>query len=399
MQFYFQKTKQLAHVIVGFLIIGGNCTMAVIDDEGLKKFIESDISDGFGLSISEVAEQAKSYGRFSAWLDSDIGRIKEVLQAVKDEGVSPAFFASYEKTEGYNSSWGWLNHTSVKGDPVEDARSVSRWIVSQSNNTTDNPAWIDYANYKDFVPESVKQEGNSHFASLPTGTIGRVVIAGTAAATWEVYYPQGLKKEYNGVQDYAKPLTTMKDTISDWGGNIEGGGGGDKPCFPTSDESVLTSPWGWRVLDGVRDFHAGADYASPSGTSQPIYATQSGTVIQSGWLGSAGNAVTIKHSGDKYYSRYMHMVDTPLVEVGEQVSKCQHIGDTGNTGNSRGIHLHFEIAPSEGEFGKDGNTVDPEIYLDTSFSGGDGGGKNKYKYWLYSRNTNMRRMGVRGRAR
>jgi len=396
MQFYFQKTKQLAHAIVGFLIIGGNCTMAVIDDEGLKKFIESDISDGFGLSISEVAEQAKEYGRFSEWLNSDVARIKEVLQAVKDEGVSPAFFASYEKTEGYNSSWGWLNHTSPQGSPLEDAISVAQWIVEQSNNMNDSPAWIDFANYKDFVPEDVKQAGNAHYESISKGSIGRVVIAGTAAATWEVYYPKGLLKEYNGVQDYGKPLTGMKDTIKTWGGDIEGGDG-SKPCFPTSSESVLTSPWGYRILDGVRDFHAGADYASPSGTSQPIYATQYGTVIQSGWLGSAGNAVTIKHSGDRYYSRYMHMIDTPLLEVGEQVSKCQHIGNTGNTGNSRGIHLHFEIAPSESEFGKNGNTIDPELYLDMSFS--DDKEKSKYKYWLYSRNTNMRRMGVRGRVR
>src|SRR5699024_3196095 len=155
-----------------------------------------------------------------------------------------------------------------------------------------------------------------------------------------------------------------------WYDILEGGGGGGKPCFPTSPESVITSPWGWRVLNGEPDFHAGTDFASPNGGSQPIYATQSGTVIQSGWLGSAGNTVTIKHTGDPYYSRYMHMIREPDVNVGDTVTKCQKIGDTGDTGNSFGIHLHFEIAPSEGEFGKDGNTLDPEIYLQMDFGGG-----------------------------
>src|SRR5699024_7323395 len=132
-------------------------------------------------------------------------------------------FASYEKSEGYNSKWGWLNHTTAKGNPLEDSDSVSKWIVSQSKNMTDNPAWIDYGNPKDFVPTSVKTEGNAHFKTIKSGSIGRVVIAGTAAATWAVYYPNGLLKEYNGVQNYADPITVMYKTIEEWGGSITGG--------------------------------------------------------------------------------------------------------------------------------------------------------------------------------
>lgn len=346
----------------------------VITDANLRQFVHTNVSSEFGLSIEQVAENCKNDGRFRVWLNSDINRIKEVLRKVQSNGVSPAFFASYERTEGYNSSWGWLNHTRVNGDPLTDADSVSKWIESQSRNTTDKPAWIDFANYKDFVPNDVKLAGDKDFANMTVGSIGKVVIAGTSAGAWEVYYPLGLLKEYNGVQNYGKPITNMMNYIISWGGTIEGGGGG-KPCFPTSPESVITSPWGWRILNGERDFHAGTDFASPSGTSQPIYATQSGVVIQSGWLGSAGNTVTIKHTGDPYYSRYMHMVRTPDVSVGDVVSKCQKIGDTGNTGNSFGVHLHFEIAPSEGEFGKNGNTLDPEIYLEMNFGGGDNGGQ------------------------
>src|SRR5690606_1482553 len=113
-----------------------------ITTPSLKSFIHSSVSDDFGLTVEQVAEKCKNDGRFSAWLNGDVSRIKEVLNKVKENGVSPAFFASYEKTEGYNSKWGWLNHTSVNGNPVTDADSVSKWIVSQSKNTTDKPAWI-----------------------------------------------------------------------------------------------------------------------------------------------------------------------------------------------------------------------------------------------------------------
>src|SRR5699024_2660889 len=192
-----------------------------ITDPQLRSFVHSDISKSFGLSVDTVANKCKNWGRFKAWLNSDIGRIKKVLNIVKDEGVSPAFFASYEKTEGYNSKWGWLNHTSIKGSPEEDARITARWIVSQSKNTTDNPAWIDYANYKDFVPADVKQDGNADFQNMSIGSIGKVIIAASAAATWEVYYPNGLLKEYNGIQNYAKPINVMMNTIIEWGGELD----------------------------------------------------------------------------------------------------------------------------------------------------------------------------------
>lgn len=192
----------------------------------LSSFVHSLVSNEFGLSVDSVAEKCKSYGRFASWLNSDVTLIKEVLNKVKSNGVSPAFFASYEKTEGYNSSWGWLNHTSVNGSPLTDADSVSKWVASQSKDMSGSPAWIDYANYNDFVPEDIKTSGNADFQNMTSGSIGRVVIAGTAAATWEVYYPNGLLAEYNGVQDYGAPINAMMNTIIEWGGS-GGSNGGD----------------------------------------------------------------------------------------------------------------------------------------------------------------------------
>lgn len=191
-------------------------------NEKIKGFIESPVSNDFGLSIDSIAEKCKTYGRFNAWLNQDINKIKQVLNNVKSAGLSPAFFASYERTEGYNSQWGWLNHTVQKGDYFQDATSVSNVVINQSNNMSGNPSWIDYGNPVDFVPASVKSEGNAHFSTLKKGTIGRALIPLTAAATWEVYYPNGLLKEYNKVQNYAKPINLMVDTIIAWGGTING---------------------------------------------------------------------------------------------------------------------------------------------------------------------------------
>lgn len=220
----------------------------------IQKYIHSQVSDSFDLSVDTVASKCKGYGRFRYWLGGSESRTKEVLQAVKDAGVSPAYFAAYEVGEGYNSAWGWLNHTSPQGNPVQDAKSVCAWIVRQSKDMAGVPAWIDYANYVDFVPASVKAEGNADFKSLPSGTIGRVTVAGTAAATWEVYYPNGLLASYNKIQNYGKPLTDQYKKILAWGGKIDGKGsdGDDEDAGGTSGGGN-TSGNGSSVVSMLKD--------------------------------------------------------------------------------------------------------------------------------------------------
>jgi hypothetical protein len=92
--------------------------------------------------------------------------------------------------------------------------------------------------------------------------------------------------------------------------------------------------------DSTDDDHFGIDIAGNSGTS--IKAAYSGTVASAGPNGGYGNFVEITHPGG-YTTRYAHMNATPLVTAGAQVSKGQVIGYVGNTGNSFGVHLHFEV--------------------------------------------------------
>lgn len=102
-------------------------------------------------------------------------------------------------------------------------------------------------------------------------------------------------------------------------------------------ESTVTSEFGPR--DG--GFHEGIDFGAAEGT--PIPAAASGSVVAAvtlhpGW----GNYVKIDHGGG-IETLYAHMVDPPLVSVGAHVSRGQTLGGVGNTGNSFGDHLHFEV--------------------------------------------------------
>ena len=237
--------------------------MAVISDPKLKAIIEAKISNNFGLSLNTVAEKCRHYGRFKAYLSSDLEATKRVLQIVKDNGVSYTFFAAYERSEGYNSKWGWLNHTTKQGTAYTDADSVARWLLSQSKKTSDNPAWIDYANYKDFVPSATKKAGNAHFKSLAKGTIGRVLIAGTAAATWGVYYPNGLLASYNGIQNYANPFDVVVNTIDEWGGKLDGSESPDPD--PDPDPTPKPPPQPEEEKEEVKDIDYYLDFIQAMG--------------------------------------------------------------------------------------------------------------------------------------
>jgi len=103
-------------------------------------------------------------------------------------------------------------------------------------------------------------------------------------------------------------------------------------------DGVITSGYGPRRLFG-RSFHRGVDFGAPTGT--PIYATGAGVVTFSGWQRGYGNLVEIDH-GNGYVTRYAH-ASRLLARVGEQVRANQHIAAVGNTGDSTGPHLHYEV--------------------------------------------------------
>ncbi len=96
---------------------------------------------------------------------------------------------------------------------------------------------------------------------------------------------------------------------------------------------VVTSWWG----DGRG--HKAIDIASPAGT--PIYAAQSGTVIESRYISSYGNYIIIDH-GNGWKTCYAH-ASKLYARVGEYVSQGQVIAAVGSTGQSTGNHLHFEV--------------------------------------------------------
>lgn len=111
---------------------------------------------------------------------------------------------------------------------------------------------------------------------------------------------------------------------------------------------IVTSRYGSRS----RGFHTGIDLAGKTGS--PVYAADGGTVTFAGWSGGYGKVIKIKH--DNGYETYYAHLSSINVSNGTKVAKGSFIGRVGNTGNSTGPHLHFEIR-------KNGQTLNPGSYI------------------------------------
>ena len=103
---------------------------------------------------------------------------------------------------------------------------------------------------------------------------------------------------------------------------------------------------------GASTFHEGVDFSVPVGTA--VMASCGGTVIRAGWASGYGRVIYLQHP-DGRQTRYGHLSKL-LVTSGQSIKQGQKIALSGNTGNSTGPHLHFEIRIN-------GNAVNPLKYL------------------------------------
>lgn len=100
--------------------------------------------------------------------------------------------------------------------------------------------------------------------------------------------------------------------------------------------------------------HPGIDIAGAEGNA--VFATDSGVVVYAGWSEYGyGNMIVIDH-GNGWQSAYAHMSNV-AVSCGQSAIIGTYIGGVGNTGNSSGAHLHFELRHSQ--YGK----VNPWNYV------------------------------------
>jgi hypothetical protein len=169
-------------------------------------------------------------------------------------------------------------------------------------------------------PEVVREyPGNGLAAVGATPEVGRelIVPGGTRALAWTEPGPRfvaGLGRASPGF--YSGPLVQTGTGYFAW---------------PTNTQSVTQGFWGGHPAIDIDTYFR-----------QPIFASDSGTVIFSGWTDTGYGYLVVLDHGNGFWTYYAHN-HALLVGVAQGVGQGQQIAESGSTGNSTGDHLHFGI--------------------------------------------------------
>ena len=239
-------------------------------------------------------------------------------------------------------------------DFLQDVRVDS--VVAQTNLTDDLGTLYDdlaprldvtstrAVTYTETIPyETITQENDqldqTYRATLQEGSEGEAVV------TAEIQTVDG--QEHGRTILARTVLSEATDEIVEVGTRNVGIGTGefDLPVYGYTFTSGFK--WRWGKL------HSGVDLAVAEGT--PVYAADNGKVIVAEDSGNGyGNYIIIDHQNG-FKTLYGHNSEL-LVSVGDIVAKGDKIALSGNTGNSTGPHLHFEVHVND-------EKVDPQQYL------------------------------------
>lgn len=188
-------------------------------------------------------------------------------------------------------------------------------------------------------------------------------------------------KDGDTIETVARTFKASEDEILNWGGNkldltnpeIEPGSlvmipGGQRefqqwvvPTYAVGRSGTASLPGGcevsgsilygggWFIWPADNRYLSGNDFWSghlaidiAAATGAPIYASDAGVVVYSGWNSNGyGNVVMIDHLNG-YHTLYAHL-SALNVSCGSAVAQGNIIGRAGSTGNSTGPHLHFEV--------------------------------------------------------
>lgn len=198
--------------------------------------------------------------------------------------------------------------------------------------------------YTETIPyETITQENDqldqTYRATLQEGSAGEAVV------TAEIQTVDG--QEHGRTILARTVLSEATDEIVEVGTRNVGIGTGefDLPVYGYTFTSGFK--WRWGKL------HSGVDLAVAEGT--PVYAADNGKVIVAEDSGNGyGNYIILDHQNG-FKTLYGHNSKL-LVSVGDIVAKGDKIALSGNTGNSTGPHLHFEVHVND-------EKVDPQQYL------------------------------------
>lgn len=309
-----EKLSGIGAVIAGAIKTGWNSAASWINSHAISPL--NSITSKFGLNIPNLPQFAKG-----GVIPGPVSEKDNILIAARTgEGV---VVPEAVKMLGGKKGIDRLNDVSKKGGDMGDFLGQNDYGVGGS--------------IFDNIQQWLKQGAGYAVEKLLTP------IASTVENVFP--RPEVLSKFVSG------KLRALAEAATHWGDDQDA-----QTIWPVGN-APITAGFGQYPNGGV---HRGVDFGVPVGTT--VHAFRTGQVITSGWDTTGfGNLVEIMHAND-IISRYGHNSKT-LAKIGATVAAGTAISYSGNTGNSTGPHVHFEIK-------KNGTAVDPMPYLHGQYDRG-----------------------------
>jgi murein DD-endopeptidase MepM/ murein hydrolase activator NlpD len=270
-----------------------------------------------------VAEQASD-----ASLESDNGIIEGVREPEEFSAPVMLMYSTYQIQKGdvigeLSLKYALNQDTLISVNSITNTRAIpagASLIVPNQDGIL----------HKVAAGETLKQIAEKNEVTLESIIKANELFGETAAVGTNIFLP-GAKLDYAKLQEI----------------------NGDLFIWPISSRRI-TSRYGYRVnpVSGKRGYHSGIDIGANTGV--PIRAAMSGRVSSTGYNEVFGNYVVISHHAG-YRTLYAHM-SVIRTKSGAYVQTGERIGDVGNTGQSTGSHLHFQVY-------RNGVTVNPSVLM------------------------------------
>lgn len=251
----------------------------------------------------------------------------------------------------------------IKGleDTIEDLNNLAVSLDSKKTQQEEKKAAIEKEKNEIVAVKAEQVEARNALDSKQSEIESRVqsinkILANLDSSSAEYREQQEKIRAEKAAYDESKT-----GGMSSGSGSIGGGGGtSDIGNYPVSSRGMIC-PLQYSDAYVSQHYghngHRGVDLCTRgtgSTMGKEIRAAASGTVYSAEYHYSWGNNVYINH-GNGVYTRYAHC-SRMIVSPGQHVQQGQVIAYVGNTGNSFGAHLHFEVWVN-------GSRVNPEPYF------------------------------------
>lgn len=307
--------------------------------------------------LTEIKEMNEEIEEYNATLKANKKAIKEVekeIESVEDEidalekKIEERFEILKERAQSYQTNGGDVGYLEVILGAKDFNEFISRLTAITKITDADAELIKEQEKDKEKVEKKLEElEGlKKELKVIEANIVEQKEISLHKKETLEEKQTE-LKDKVAKLEIKDEELASLEDKIlGEMAAPISGGtsfavqtvDGGGALGWPTKGgyiSSHMGERWG--------KMHKGIDIArTDRSTSPPIFAADDGTVETAGFNnGGYGNLVIINH-GNGLKTLYAHM-SSINVRSGQTVSRGQQIGVMGETGDSQGIHLHFEV--------------------------------------------------------